>query len=32
MIHGFCSMTDELDAAEEGLGTIADGLSEAFGT
>jgi acetyl esterase len=32
MIHGFCSMTDELDAAEEGLDAIADGLSEGLGT
>ena len=30
MIHGFCSMTDELDAAEEGLDAIADGLREGF--
>ena len=32
MIHGFCSMTDELDAAEEGLDAISEGLREAFGT
>lgn len=32
MIHGFCSMTDELDTAEEGLGAIAEGLREAFET
>lgn len=32
MIHGFCSMTDELDAAEEGIDAIAEGLYGAFGT
>jgi acetyl esterase len=32
MIHGFCSMTDELDAAEDGLDAIAEGLRGAFET
>ena len=32
MIHGFCSMTDELDAAEEGIDAIAEGLRGAFET
>ncbi|WP_435194573.1 alpha/beta hydrolase [Natronomonas sp. EA1] len=31
MIHGFVSMTDELDRAEDGLAVIADGLRESFG-